>query len=127
MAEERPESRLDMARRHVAEAEARLTRQRKIVTETGSSRQYEAMERAIRVRLTMETTLALMRDHLEIKERNGRARTPTPAGPGTNARMDGAERSDPQADCGSGGGAGGGERTRASVEGVAGQQRKIGH
>jgi hypothetical protein len=68
MAEERPESSLDLARRYVAEAEAKLVRQREIVAERVTTGQYEAMTIGMQVLRTMEATLATMRDYLRMEE-----------------------------------------------------------
>jgi hypothetical protein len=68
MAEERFESSLLMARRHVAEAAARLARQREIVAEGVAKGQHEDVAMGVRVLQTMATNLAVLLDHLRIEE-----------------------------------------------------------
>jgi hypothetical protein len=68
MAEERPENSWHMARRHVAEAEARLARQREIVAEGVAKGQHEDVAIGVRVLQTMATNLAVLLDHLRIEE-----------------------------------------------------------
>jgi hypothetical protein len=53
-----------MARRHVAEAEARLARQREVLRETQVADRSHAAETAARVLLAMETDVSLLREHL---------------------------------------------------------------
>jgi hypothetical protein len=63
--QERP---LDQARRHVAEAEARIARQHEILREMQADNHPKAAEAAQRVLATMEITLSAMRDHLRFEE-----------------------------------------------------------
>jgi hypothetical protein len=59
-----PETGLEMARRHVAEGEARCARQREIIAEMVADNHPNAAVVARQVLATLETTLTLMRDHL---------------------------------------------------------------
>jgi hypothetical protein len=68
MAEQRPEISLDMARHRVAEAEARLVRQRELVLERVTKGEVETAAMGMRVLRTMEANLAVMREHLRIEE-----------------------------------------------------------
>jgi hypothetical protein len=68
MAEQRPEIALDMARHRVAEAEARLLRQRRTVAERMTNGQYDTAVMGMRVLRTLEANLAILRDHLRIEE-----------------------------------------------------------
>jgi hypothetical protein len=94
MTEERLESTLDMARRHVAEAEAKLVRQREIVAERVAKGQHEAVAMGMRVLRTMEATLALMRDHLRIEEQRRGSR---PAGSPPPLTLVGGKEAPPKA------------------------------
>jgi hypothetical protein len=68
-----PETGLEMARRHVAEGEARCARQREILAEMVADNHPHTAEVAKQVLTTLETTLALMRDHLrQAEEQHGR-------------------------------------------------------
>jgi hypothetical protein len=68
MPQEPLETPLEMARRHVAQSEARIARQRKILAEMQADNHPTAADAAQRVLATMETTLAIMRDHLRLEE-----------------------------------------------------------
>jgi hypothetical protein len=68
VSQEEPETPLAMARRHVAEAEERVARQRKILAEMQADNQPAAAHAAQRVLATMERTLATLREHLRLEE-----------------------------------------------------------
>jgi uncharacterized protein (DUF2267 family) len=57
-----------MARRHVAEAEVRIGRQREILAEMQADDRSNAAVVAQRLLVTMEATLSVMRDHLQFEE-----------------------------------------------------------
>jgi hypothetical protein len=78
MAEQRPEISLDMARHRVAEAEARLLRQREVVLERVTKGEVETAAMGMRVLRTLEANLAVMRDHLRIEEQRCGSRPATP-------------------------------------------------
>jgi hypothetical protein len=63
-----PESSLDMARRHVAEAETRCTRQRELLRRIDADKHPAAAKIAQQLLTTMETTLSVMLDHLRFEE-----------------------------------------------------------
>jgi hypothetical protein len=79
MAEQRPEISLDMARHRVAEAEARLLRQREIVLERVTKGEQETAAMGMRVLRTMEANLAVMREHLRIEEQRCGSRPADPS------------------------------------------------
>jgi hypothetical protein len=60
----RPESPTDKARRHVAEAEARLARQRDVVQAMQEDGYGRPPATAARVLVTMEADVSLLREHL---------------------------------------------------------------
>jgi hypothetical protein len=63
-----PESPLDMARRHVAEAEMRIARQREILRNTDPDESPDIAWILQDVLTTMESNLARLRDHLQFEE-----------------------------------------------------------
>jgi hypothetical protein len=63
---------LDLAERHVAEAEARVKRQEQIVAEMTRDKHLEAAARARAVLATFCETLTLMRSHLATLRRYSR-------------------------------------------------------
>jgi hypothetical protein len=71
MAEEPRRISLDMARHRVAEAKARLLRQREIVLERVTEGELETAAMGTRVLRTMEANLAVMREHLRMEEQRG--------------------------------------------------------
>jgi hypothetical protein len=93
MSEERFESSLDAARRHVAEAGAKLVRQREIVAERVAKGQHEAVAMGMRVLRTMEANLVAMRNHLRIEEQ----RRGSPAGSPPLLTLVGGKEAPPKA------------------------------
>ena len=63
-----PETPLEMARRHVAESEARCAQQAEVLREMIADNHPHAAEVAKRLLATLEDTLDLMRERLEIEE-----------------------------------------------------------
>ena len=61
------ESPLEMARRHVAEAEIRIEQQRRLVEEMERDNYPRAAEMARKTLQIMEETLAISREHLELE------------------------------------------------------------
>ncbi len=61
---EQPEGPLELARRHVAEAEARLARQREILRATQVDRHQRPAALAARALVTMEVEVSLLREQL---------------------------------------------------------------
>jgi hypothetical protein len=64
-----PERPLDVARRHVAEAEARIARLHQTLRGIDADKHPDAAAAAQQVLVTMEATLSVMRDHLLFEER----------------------------------------------------------
>jgi hypothetical protein len=64
MSQERPESPLDQARRHVADAEARLARQREILREMQGGGHGGPPVLTAQVLVMMEADVSLLREHL---------------------------------------------------------------
>jgi hypothetical protein len=60
------ETPLEKGKRHVAEAEARIARQKAIVEAMERDKHPDAAERAGRVLVVMEETLRLLRQHVEV-------------------------------------------------------------
>jgi hypothetical protein len=68
MADKQPETRLDMARRHVGETEARVARQQEVLLQINADRYPDAAATAQQVLVTMEGTLSALHAHLRIEE-----------------------------------------------------------
>jgi hypothetical protein len=64
MLQERPESPTDKARRHVADAEARLAQQREFLRQMQVDGHPHEAETASRVLVTMEADVSLLCEHL---------------------------------------------------------------
>ena len=64
---ERPETVLEMARRHVTEAKGRIARQSELVRKMVANKHPNAAA-AQQLLVTMETTLYVMQKHLQFKE-----------------------------------------------------------
>jgi hypothetical protein len=77
MAQDHPETTLELARRRVAQGEARCTRQREILGEMAADNHPGTAAAAERLLAAMARTLAAMREHLrqeeELRGRDGGA------------------------------------------------------
>lgn len=62
------ESPVQVARRHVAEAERRVARQRELIEELARDRHFATAEQAKKVLDVLEDSLRLARVHLELEE-----------------------------------------------------------
>lgn len=67
--EVRPETPLEQAERHVREGEARVSRQEEIIIEMERDHHSTTAETARKVLETLQKTLAVAREHLEIERR----------------------------------------------------------
>jgi hypothetical protein len=67
--QEQPETPLELARRHVAEAEADVARQREILRKIDPDESPDLAWILQDVLTTMESKLAQLRDHLQFEER----------------------------------------------------------
>jgi hypothetical protein len=69
MTQELPGSLTDGARRHVADVETRIVRQREILRATQVDRHHKPAALAARALVTMEAEVSLLREHLrEVEE-----------------------------------------------------------
>jgi hypothetical protein len=66
---------LDLARRRVAATEARLARQLEILRQIDGDKNPDVEATAQQLLITMETTLSVMRDHLQFEEQRETRRT----------------------------------------------------